>query len=82
MLPQGFSVFSIHRDAPAGEFSSLTVSPVVAVSKDLALEAFAQQSPERLVVMVASMDDLGRYRRDLLALAEDRGLPLSLGLPT
>lgn len=82
MIPQGFLVFSLDAHAPAGDFSSLQRCPFVAPSKEAVGEAFARQSPDRAVVAVWSLDDLGGYRRELLALAEQHGLPVSIGFPS
>jgi len=79
MIPQGFLVLSLDAAAQGGDFSSLQRSPFVASSKGLVAQEFADQNPDRAVVAIWSLDDLGAYRRELLDLAERNGLPVSIG---
>ena len=78
VFSKGFLVLFWPDGQPAAE-QGLSVCPVLAADKTAARDAFLRDTPGALVATIASLEELGDYRRQILKLAQDNGADLAIG---
>lgn len=78
MFDKGFLVLFLAPGQPMGQPGALQTCPVVGANADQARQAFQANQPHVTVVSVVSLEDLGRWRRQVMAWVESTGRAVEL----